>query len=100
MFCGFIEHGDEEFGIVQCVNLNRIPTAPSGTVTFKVYSPSGNLIEEGTAAAFDEANLTAAFKWVVDTGSNNYERGGVYVVYATYTVGGFSRVEWFTFIVS
>lgn len=100
MFCGFFEHGDEAFAIVQCVNLNRAPAAPTGTVTFKVYNPSGNLIETGTATAFDAGNLTAAYKWTVDTGSNNYERGGIYVVYVEYVVGGFSRVEIYTFIIS
>lgn len=100
MLIGYFRHGTPAFGPIQCENLNRSPAEPAGAPTFKVYSPSGNLIEEGTAELFDPSNLTAAYRWEVDTGSNNYERGAVYVLFITYTVASITRVITQTFIVS
>lgn len=100
MFCGFFPHGSDAFGIIQCENLNRSPAEPAAAPTFKIYSPDGNLLDTGTATVFDASNLSHAYKWTIDTGNGNYERGSVYIVYASYVVATISRTAIYSFIVS
>ena len=82
--------GGTAYGLEGAVNNSNVPTAISGSMTFRVYVPNG-FITNGTATLFGSPDLTAVYKWSVTTSDPDYERGVVYDVVLSYTVSGNAR---------
>ncbi len=98
-FTNFFRLTEDAWGTFHSENINRSPSAPAADPTFKVFSPSGNLLQSGTCVVFAETHLSHAWKYSV-TLDGDFERGGVYVVVVEYIVAGFQFVKNFSFIVT
>ena len=93
-FRGFVKLEDTATGMWQCKDTSNVPTAASGSVTFRVYGPTGTLMNSGTgtATAVDAANITGVYMFSKQaTAANGYESGKIYTVFFSATAGGQPR---------
>lgn len=101
-FLGYFRLGETVHGIEQAVNSSIVPTAAGAAPTFRVYGPDGTNIAgaNGTSAAFDSGNVTAAYRFSFTATDPEFVRGQMHSVCLSYTVGGAARQSWFTFMVT
>ena len=82
--------GDDAYGLEGSVNGSGVPTAITGSMTWRVYGPAG-FIASGTCTLFDSPTLTAVYKFIIPTSAPDFARGKVYDVVLQYIVSAAAR---------
>lgn len=91
--------GDDAYGLEGAKNGSGVPTAITGSMTWRCYGPNG-FISSGTATLFESPTLTAVYKFTVPTSDPDFARGKVYEVVLSYTVSAAAREEIHRFMVT
>lgn len=82
--------GGEVYGYEGAVNGSNVPTAITGSMSFRVYGPSG-FITSGTATLWESPTHTAIYEFRFTANGPEFERGKVYDVVLNYTVSAAAR---------
>jgi hypothetical protein len=101
MFLGFFDLESDLLGLWQALNNSNVPTAATGTPTYRIYGPEG-LMNNGTGncSAFDSGNVTGVYQFTTTLAeADGYARGVTYTVRTQGTVSGSAKAGMFTFTV-
>ena len=102
LFIGYVPLEGTIFGLFQSLNSSNVPTDADSLPTARIYGSAG-LMTNGTTtlALFDDSNTTGLYSFSKTAASaDGYARGTTYFIRVQAVVGGTTRAQLYSVIIT